>query len=101
MLVGMFIVDTINVRNKKLKAEVISSRKDLGEVLIASIPHGATMIKGVGVYSGQDRYIFTMVVSSYEVNDLLKVVQKEDPSAFVQVVELNRVVGRFHVKPVK
>jgi uncharacterized membrane-anchored protein YitT (DUF2179 family) len=101
MLVGMIVVDTINVRNKKLKAEVISSRKDLGEVLIASIPHGATMIKGVGVYSGQDRYIFTMVVSSYEVNDLLKVVQKEDPSAFVQVVELNRVVGRFHVKPVK
>jgi uncharacterized membrane-anchored protein YitT (DUF2179 family) len=101
MLVGMIVVDTINVRNKKLKVEVISSRQDLGEVLIATIPHGATMIKGVGVYSGLDRYIFTMVVSSYEVNDLLKVVQKEDPSAFVQVVELNRVVGRFHVKPVK
>lgn len=101
MLVGMFVVDTINVRNKKMKVDIVTSRQDLGEVLIASIPHGATMIKGTGVYTGQDRYIFTMVVSSYEVSELLKIVEKEDPKSFIQVVELSRVLGRFYMKPVK
>lgn len=101
MLTGMIVVDSINVRNKKMKVEVVTSRKDLGDVLISSIPHGATMVTGVGVYTGKERYIFTMVCSSYEVNDLLKIIRKEEPSSFVQVIELNQVYGRFHVKPVR
>ena len=63
--------------------------------------HGATMVTGIGVYTGKERYIFTMVVSSSEVNALLKLVKKEDPSAFVQVIDLAQVYGRFFVKPVK
>lgn len=101
MLVGMFIVDTINVRNKKMKVEVVSNNKELGSLLISSIPHGATMVTGTGVYTGKERYIFTMVVSSYEVNDLLKIIRKADPTAFVQVIQLSQVMGRFYMKPVK
>src|SRR5574344_460681 len=41
MLVGMFVVDTINVRNKKMKVEVVTSNADLGNLLIAVMPHGA------------------------------------------------------------
>jgi uncharacterized membrane-anchored protein YitT (DUF2179 family) len=101
MLVGMFVVDTINVRNKKMKVEVISSNKELGELLIARIPHGVTMTTGIGVYTGKERYIFTMVVSSYEVSELIKIVRTEDPTSFVQVVQLSQVYGRFFMKPVK
>jgi uncharacterized membrane-anchored protein YitT (DUF2179 family) len=101
MLVGMFVVDTINVRNKKMKVEVVSNNKELGSLLISSIPHGATMVTGTGVYTGKERYIFTMVVSSYEVSELLKIIRKADPSAFVQVIQLSQVMGRFYMKPVK
>lgn len=101
MLVCMFVVDTINVRNKKVKVEVVTSTKELGELLIATLPHGATMVTGIGVYTGKERYIFTMVVSSSEVSSLIKVVRKEDPAAFVQVIDLAQVYGRFFVKPVK
>jgi|LAHS01.1.fsa_nt_gb uncharacterized membrane-anchored protein YitT (DUF2179 family) len=101
MLVGMFVVDTINVRNKKMKVEVVSSNKELGQMLISLVPHGATMTTGIGVYTGKERYVFTMVVSSYEVNDLVKAVRKEDPTSFVQVVQLSQVYGRFFMKPVK
>jgi uncharacterized membrane-anchored protein YitT (DUF2179 family) len=101
MLVGMFVVDTINVRNKKMKVEVVTSNADLGNLLIAVMPHGATMVTGKGVYTGKERYIFTMVCSSYEVNDLVKLIRKEDPASFVQVVQLSQVYGRFFMKPVK
>jgi uncharacterized membrane-anchored protein YitT (DUF2179 family) len=101
MLTCMIVVDSINVRNKRLKVEVVTTSKELGDVMIATIPHAATMVRGEGVYSGQEKYIFTMVVSSYEVNEILRVIEKEDPSAFVQVVPLSKVLGRFHTKPVK
>jgi uncharacterized membrane-anchored protein YitT (DUF2179 family) len=101
MLVGMILIDSINVRNKKMKIEVVTERKDLGNVLISSIPHGATIVQGQGVFTGQPRYIVTMVVSSYEVRDVVKIVQKEDPHAFIQVVSLAQVYGRFFMKPVK
>jgi len=95
------VIDAINVRNKKLKVEVVTSRKDLADVLIATIPHGATILQGTGVYTGEPRYVIEMVVSSYEVNDVVKVVKKEDPSAFVEVTPLSLVAGRFHMRPVK
>jgi uncharacterized membrane-anchored protein YitT (DUF2179 family) len=101
MLVGMIVVDSINVRNKKMKVEAVSSNKELGELLIASIPHGATMVTGTGVYTGKERYIFTMVVSSYEVNEIIRLIRKDDSTAFIQVTELSQVYGRFFMKPVK
>jgi uncharacterized membrane-anchored protein YitT (DUF2179 family) len=101
MLVGMILVDRINVRNKKMKIEVTTARPDLGQVLIASIPHGATLVSALGVYTGAPRYVITMVVSSYEVKDVVRLIQKEDDHAFVQVIEISAVYGRFFMKPVK
>jgi len=101
MLVGMILVDSINVRNKKMKIEVITENKDLGGVLISCIPHGATIVNATGVFTGQPRFIITMVVSSYEVKDVVKLVRKEDEHAFIQIVSLTQVFGRFFMKPVK
>ncbi len=101
VLISKIIIDTINVRNKKMKVEIVTNRKDLGEFLIESVPHGATMVVGTGVYTGKERYIFTMVVSSYELSHLMKLIKKEDTAAFVQVIPLNSVSGRFYTKPVR
>jgi uncharacterized membrane-anchored protein YitT (DUF2179 family) len=101
MFVGMLLVDSINTRNKKLKIEIVTARKDLGQVLIASIPHGATIVTGEGVFTGEPRYIITMVISAYEEGETIKIIRREDPHAFVNVVELHSVFGRFYMKPVK
>jgi uncharacterized membrane-anchored protein YitT (DUF2179 family) len=101
MFVAMLVVDNINVRNKKVKVEIITNRKDLGSVLIDTIPHGATLVQGEGVFTGQAKYIITIVVSYYEVDEVVKLVRKEDEHAFVQVIPLRQVYGRFFMKPVK
>ena len=59
------------------------------------------MIKGEGVYSGKERYIFTMVVSSYELKNVIHFIKKKDPMSFVEVTPLSQVYGRFYTKPVK
>jgi uncharacterized membrane-anchored protein YitT (DUF2179 family) len=101
LFVVALVVDAIHTRNKKEKIEIVTSNKDLGSVLIAAIPHGATIVQGEGVYTGATRYVITMVVSLYETKNVVKIVQKEDPSAFVQVIPLSQVYGRFFTRPIK
>ena len=101
MLVVMFVVDTINLRNKKVRISVVTSNPDLASVLLANIPHGATLIHGSGAFSKQDKTIIEMVVSSYEIKSTVKIIQEADPTAFVSVTELKQVYGRFFIKPIK
>ena len=101
LLASSLVVDKINLRNKKLKVEITTAKEGLGSLLVAQLPHGATVVNASGAYSGKPVFYVTMVVSSYEVNHLIKIVRKNDPHAFVYVTELQLVDGRFHMKPVK
>ena len=101
MIVASFVIDMINIRNKKVEIKIVTSKQELSKILLLQIPHGQTLTKGVGAYSGQERNIITMVVSAYEVNTVIKIVRKEDPSAFVQATTLQQVYGRFFIPPVK
>ena len=101
LFVTMFLIDVINVRNKKVKIEAISEMEDLGKILIGNLPHGATMIPGKGAFTGHDKYVFTMIVSSYEVKQTVQVIRDVDPNAFIDVCELKHVYGRFYLPPIR
>lgn len=99
--VVMFVIDSINVRNKKYKIEAVSETKDLGKILVGTLPHGATIIRGEGAYSGNEKFIFSMIVSSYEVKRTIQIIREVDPAAFIQVTELKHVYGRFFLPPIR
>ncbi len=101
LFVVMLVVDLINVRNKKMELEVITENPDLGEFIISNIPHGATIIKGQGVYSGKDKYVIKVVLSSYEVKNAVKMIQTAEPNAFIKVSELKQVFGKFFLPPIR
>lgn len=97
----VLLIDLINVRNKKAQVEIVTNDEKLGETLMAYIPHGATVFKGTGVYSGQEHKVIHMVVSTNEVKRVVQVVKELDPEAFINVVNLSQVYGRFHMKAIK
>lgn len=101
MIMTMLVIDVINLRNKKMKLEVVSSNPDLGKIIMANLPHGATLIKGEGAFTGAEKFIFNVIVSRYEVKHAVKVVQNADPKAFVIVTELHQVYGNFFLPPIK
>ncbi|MBR3674717.1 MAG: YitT family protein, partial [Bacilli bacterium] len=101
LFVTKLVVDAINTRNKKVKVEVVSSKEALGDVLIESFPHAATKLKGKGVYSGKEKFVFIMVISSDELNAVMRLIQREDNDSFVEVMPLISVAGRFFTKPIK
>ena len=98
MEVGL-IIDTINLRKKKIEMQIITSKEHMPEIIIANFPHSATIVKGRGAYSGNDRTMFFMVVSSSEVKKVVDVAKKIDEHAFITATPLKQVYGNFFIKP--
>lgn len=100
MVVGL-IIDTINLRNKKIEMQIITSKEHMPEIIIANFPHSATVIKGRGAYSGTEKTMFFMVVSSSEVKKVVDVAKKIDEHVFITATPLKQVYGNFFIKPLE
>jgi len=101
LFVTMLVVDFINVRNKKVQLQIISSYEDLTSVLIANFPHSTTIVKAKGGYSHADKTIVYMVVSSNEVKRVINLMKKVDPHSFITVTSLVQAYGNFYIKPIE
>ncbi len=101
LLTVMLVIDVINIRNKKAQIQIITSKKDLPQLLIANIPHGATVVNAKGGFTESDRLIIYMVVSTTEVKRSVDIIKVLDPESFVNVTSLVGVYGRFHMNPIK
>jgi len=101
LFVVAIVIDAINLRNKKIRIEIITSNIKLPNILLAHFPHGATLIPAKGAYSGTDKIIIYTIVTSYEVSHVTDFVKKADPHAFVAVSPLTQVYGNFFIKPIE
>lgn len=101
LLTVMIVIDIINVRNKKVQLQIITSNQELPRYLLASVPHGATVVKAKGAFSGEDRLMIYMVISSLEMKGVIKSIRDIDPKSFINVTPLNQVYGHFYSRPVR
>ena len=101
LVIVTLVIDMINVRNKKVKIQIITDNKRLPDVLIANFPHSSTVIDGVGAYSKKHKLVVMMVVSSSEAKKVVRLVQSADHNAFIEVSPLNQVYGKFYLNPIK
>ena len=101
LLTVMLVIDAINVRNKKAQIQITTSNRDLAKLLIANIPHGATVVEAKGGFTENDRILIYMVVSTSEIKRSVKIIRELDPDSFVIVQSLHGVYGRFHMRPIK
>ena len=101
LLTVMLVIDVINIRNKKAKIEITTSNKELPQLLIANIPHGATLLEAKGAFTNNERLIIEMVVSTTEIKRAIDIIRTLDPESFVVVTSLSGVYGNFHMRPIK
>lgn len=101
LFVCALVIDFINVRNKKVQIKGITTNENMPQILISQFPHAATVSKGKGAYSGADRFIITMVVSSNEAKRVVSVIKRADEHAFIEVTPLIQVYGNFFTKPIQ
>lgn len=101
LVVVVLVIDLINVRNKKVQIQIITTKEHLSDVLIANFPHSVTISNARGGYSKKERYVLIMVVSSSEVKKVVRVVRSTDANAFIEVTNIQQVYGKFFINPIK
>lgn len=99
--VGSIVTDTIDVRNKKVLLQIITSNISLSRIIIANVPHSCTIVEGKGGYTGNPKQIIYSVVSNSEVQKLVKEIRRVDDTSFINAMNLNQVYGRFYIKRAK
>ena len=101
LFVVMLVVDFVNIRNKKVQLQIITSFAEISSVLIANFPHSTTTVQAKGGYSGAEKTIVYMVVSSNEVKHVISLVKKVDQHAFITATSLVQAYGNFFIKPIE
>lgn len=100
-LIVAAVIDFINLKNKKIRVEIITTVKNMGDILISIFPHGATIQDAKGVYSKTNKYYVLMNVSSTEYKKVIAIAKKVDPNVFVTIFSVVQVYGNFYSKPVE
>lgn len=71
------------------------------EAYIQHSRHGISCTESVGGYSKKKMYLLNTVMSSYEVNDAIHVMQEADEHAIINVLKTEQFVGRFYRAPME
>lgn len=67
---------------------------EISRRVIAELHHTGTLIEATGMYTAQERIILMVVVPNHQFNALIRIINEEDPKAFVFVNEAYQVLGR-------
>lgn len=55
----------------------------------------------IGSYKGNERKVVYSVVSSAESKKVIRMIQRVDPDAFINVMKTEQISGKFYLKPNK
>lgn len=80
-------------------AHIISDKSDeIAEVILNDVDRGVTGVKVQGMYSKAEKKMLICVVTKQEIVELIEIVHKIDPSAFVIVNDVHEVMGEGFIE---
>ena len=95
IIISNIVVDKIHTAYNYLKIEIVTKNKNLTQELMSGIQRGCTYYNVKGAYTNEDKYEVFMVISAYELEKAKKIIYDVDPDAFIMVVPIKRIIGRF------
>lgn len=89
------VIDIVVDGLKTYKTVFIITDKyeEVQEIIIKNLERGGTHIKGTGMYSGKERNFIYTSVTRREFTLLKELVYEVDPSAFINVIDSNEIIG--------
>jgi len=80
-------------------AHIISDKaEEIAEVILQDVDRGVTGLKVQGMYSKTEKKMLLCVVTKKEIVELMDIVRKIDPSAFVIVNDVKEVLGEGFIE---
>ncbi len=96
MMIFNFAMNSIlKTTRNAVEARIITDNPDkFKEDIINNLKHGATVIDGTGMFTGDNKKIIITIINLRQMNDLIKLSRKH-PNSFIYFSEVNGVWGNF------
>ncbi len=94
------VIDLFDKRYKRSCFLIVTDKAE--EVMVEirkNFRHNSTELFGIGYYTKQEKKIVYTVVGRYEQQQVLNLVLSIDPNAFINVMNSEKLVGRFNELP--
>ena len=92
-----FAIDKIHAQNIIEEVTVITKLpvEELEQDVFQKMHRGVTKLEAVGGYTEDDESLLIIVISKFEINQLISIIRSHDPRAFITVKEHTQVYGNF------
>lgn len=77
----------------KLFIIIFDFLKDISKKIMEDLDRGVIILKGEGVYIGENKNVFLVVVEKKEVVELKKLVKNVDFNVFIIIIDIYEVLG--------
>lgn len=96
IIINSLVVDKIHTAYNYLRVDVITKDKDkVSMALMDGIKRGCTTLNVNGAYTKEDKFDVFMIISSYELDRIRRIIKDVDPDAFIMVTPVKRIIGKF------
>lgn len=93
-------IESFYRRYEKVTLQITTRKPDeLIETYIAAYRHGISKVESVGGYSKEPMALLYSVVSTYEVNDIVRLLRAVDGNLIVNVIRTDEFFGGFFLNP--
>lgn len=101
MFIGAQITDKVveGFNNKKSIHIISYNSEKIIESIIQEVGRGATILRGVGAYTRQDKQVIFVVVNLTQITQIKQLVHDADPDAFMIVTDATEVLGKGFTIP--
>lgn len=94
-------IDSFYHRYERMTMQITTSMpEELISAYMKEYRHGLSRVDGIGGYSGKPVSLLHTVVSSYEVQDIAKLMKETDPNAIINTFKSEEFYGGFYLKPI-
>lgn len=95
MIFNLAMNSILKTTRNAIEARIITDNpQEFREDIIKDLKHGATIIDGIGMFTGEKRKTIVTIINLRQMNDLIKLSRKH-PDSFIYFSEVNGVWGNF------
>lgn len=96
LFISSIVVDKIHTRHHKLTLLIVTEHREaLVKAIHSRIIRGITTIPAFGAYHQKEKDVLLMVISSYELYNVIAIIKEVDPTAFTDVIKSQNIFGNF------
>lgn len=100
--ISTHMISTFHHRYERVTLQITTTRADeLVKAYVKDYRHGISCVEAVGGYSGKEMYLLHTVVSSYEVNDIVHLMNSVDGHVIINMLKTEQFVGGFYQAPIE